>query len=57
MNNKCIVELVELLMNNLLSRLIDPCTSVRTLCIRGLGNISSLGSDEVSLNKDNVSEI
>lgn len=34
-------------MNNLLSKLIDPYTPVRTLCIRGLGNIASLGKQEV----------
>lgn len=34
-------------MNNLLTKLIDKCTAVRTLCIRGLGNISSLGKEEV----------
>jgi hypothetical protein len=34
-------------MNNLLSKLIDPCTQVRTLCIKGLGNISSLGTEQV----------
>jgi maestro heat-like repeat-containing protein family member 1 len=35
------------LINSLLSRLIDPCPTIRTLCIRGLGNVASLGSNEV----------
>ena len=34
-------------MNSLLSKLIDQHIPVRTLCIRGLGNISSLGKEEV----------
>lgn len=37
-------------MNNLLSKLIDPHTPIRTLCIRGLGNIASLGKEEVKQN-------
>ena len=47
MNHKCIISLTEQLMNCLLSKLIDSCTPVRTLCIKGLGNISSLGKEEV----------
>jgi hypothetical protein len=39
--------MVEKLMNSLLSKLIDPHIPVRTFCIRGLGNISSLGKNEV----------
>lgn len=46
-NHQCAISLVELILNNLLTKLIDTCISVRTLCIRGLGNISSLGKDEV----------
>jgi len=47
LNDRNSLEITELLLNNLLGKLIDPCNTVRTLCIRGLGNISSLGSDEV----------
>lgn len=46
-NHKCILHMIEKLMNSLLSRLIDQHIPVRTLCIRGLGNVSSLGKDEV----------
>ena len=46
-NHKCILNHVEQIMNNLLSKLIDTYTPVRTLCIRGLGNIASLGKEEV----------
>lgn len=35
------------MLNSLLTKLIDPCLEVRTLCIRGLGNISSLGKEQV----------
>ena len=34
-------------MNSLLGRLIDQSHIVRMLCIRGLGNVSELGSDQV----------
>ena len=40
--------LVELLVNNLLSRMVDTELTVRMLCIRGLGNISAAGPDEVN---------
>lgn len=53
-NHQCILSHVEQLMNNLLSKLIDTHTPVRTLCIRGLGNISSLGKEEVNLNLFNI---
>jgi hypothetical protein len=46
-NHKCVSNQVEQLMNSLLSKLIDTHTPVRTLCIKGLGNISSLGKEEV----------
>ena len=47
MNHNCSLNIVESLMNNLLTKLIDTCTPVRTLCIRGLGNVASLGKEEV----------
>ncbi|CAF0812872.1 unnamed protein product [Brachionus calyciflorus] len=47
MNHECSIDLVEQLLNSLLTKLIDPCLKVRTLCIRGLGNISSLGKEQV----------
>lgn len=47
MNHQSCLAIVEQLMNSLLTKLIDPCTQVRTLCIRGLGNISSLGKEQV----------
>lgn len=47
MNHKCCIDLIEQLLNSLLTKLIDSCLEVRTLCIRGLGNISSLGKDQV----------
>jgi hypothetical protein len=47
MNHECSINLVEQLLNSLLTKLIDPCLQVRTLCIRGLGNISSLGKQQV----------
>jgi maestro heat-like repeat-containing protein family member 1 len=53
-NHKCNLSLIETLMNNLLSKLIDPCTQVRTLCIRGLGNIASLGKELVQKNSTTV---
>ncbi|XP_013392835.1 maestro heat-like repeat-containing protein family member 1 isoform X1 [Lingula anatina] len=39
--------LVELLMNSLLGRLVDSNHKVRMVCIRGLGNVSSVGSEQV----------
>lgn len=47
MNHKCCLGLVDTLMNSLLTKLIDTCTRVRTLCIRGLGNMASLGAEPV----------
>lgn len=46
-NHECCLGMIEQLMNSLLTKLIDSCTQVRTLCIRGLGNVSSLGREEV----------
>ena len=42
-------ELVELVMNSLLGRLVDSSHIVRMLCIRGLGNIASVGREQVGL--------
>lgn len=47
MNNKCCLSLIDIIMNNLLTKLIDKCSLVRTLCIRGLGNMASLGPQAV----------
>lgn len=41
--------LVELLMNSLLGRLVDANQVVRMLCIRGLGNVASVGAEQVGL--------
>ncbi|OWF48217.1 Maestro heat-like repeat-containing protein family member 1 [Mizuhopecten yessoensis] len=48
-NQKCADDdtLVELVMNSLLGRLVDSSHVVRMLCIRGLGNVSSMGQDQV----------
>ncbi|XP_077982268.1 maestro heat-like repeat-containing protein family member 1 [Glandiceps talaboti] len=48
-NQQCAgdISLVEMLMNNLLGRLVDSSMVVRMLCIRGLGNIASVGSLQV----------
>jgi len=46
-NHECILPLVDKLLNNLLSKLIDQHIPVRTLCIRGLGNVASLGKSVV----------
>ncbi|XP_069113199.1 maestro heat-like repeat-containing protein family member 1 isoform X7 [Argopecten irradians] len=48
-NQKCADDssLVELVMNSLLGRLVDSSHIVRMLCIRGLGNVSSMGQDQV----------
>ena len=40
--------LVDMLINNLLGWLVDTSSVVRKLCIRGLGNIASLGPQLVS---------
>ncbi len=47
MNHRCCESLVDVIMNNLLGKLIDKCSMVRTLCIRGLGNMTSLGQHVV----------
>ncbi|WAR11640.1 MROH1-like protein, partial [Mya arenaria] len=39
--------LVELVMNSLLGRLVDSSHVVRQMCIRGLGNIASIGQEQV----------
>lgn len=41
------MQLVELLMNSLLSKLVDPSHLVRKLCIRGLGNVASVGGQKL----------
>jgi len=43
------MSLVEMLVNNLLGRMVDLDMTVRMLCIRGLGNISSAGPAQVNL--------
>ncbi|XP_022082273.1 maestro heat-like repeat-containing protein family member 1 [Acanthaster planci] len=47
-NQKCAgdVQLVEDIMNNLLGRMVDSCHVVRMLCIRGMGNVASLGPQQ-----------
>ena len=49
-NQKCLGDpvMVEVVMNSLLGRLVDSSHIVRMLCIRGLGNVSSLGQEQVS---------
>ena len=51
-NQKCAgdLALVEMLVNSLLGRLVDTSHSVRRLCIRGLGNVASVGAEPVSTN-------
>lgn len=39
--------LIELVMNSLLGRLVDSSHVVRQMCIRGLGNIASIGKAQV----------
>ena len=48
-NQKCMGDddLVELVMNSLLGRLVDTSHVVRQMCIRGLGNIASIGKTQV----------
>lgn len=48
-NQRCAGDLsqVEVIMNNLLGRMVDSSHEVRMLCVRGLGNIASLGSSLV----------
>eukprot|EP00795_Rhopilema_esculentum_P001016 gene1016-15340_t len=41
------LQLVELLINSMLSKLVDPCHLVRKLCIKGLGNVSSVGGQKL----------
>jgi len=40
--------LVEEVVGYLMGRLVDPCITVRMLCVRGLGNIAETGDDMVS---------
>ena len=49
MNQRCCgdLQLVELLINSLLSKLVDPCHVVRQYCIRGLGNVASVGGQKL----------
>ena len=49
-NQKCMGDddLVELVMNSLLGRLVDTSHVVRQMCIRGLGNIASIGKAQVT---------
>ncbi|GFN92402.1 maestro heat-like repeat family member 1 [Plakobranchus ocellatus] len=48
-NQKCAgdMELVQLIMNSLLGRLVDDSHIVRMLCVRGLGNIASVSKEQV----------
>ncbi|KAL5022847.1 hypothetical protein ScPMuIL_002002 [Solemya velum] len=48
-NQRCVEDLplMEIVVNSLLGRLVDSSHVVRMLCIRGLGNISSMGRDQV----------
>ncbi|KAH9515723.1 Maestro heat-like repeat-containing protein member 1 [Bulinus truncatus] len=48
-NQKCKgdEDLVQLIMNSLLGRLVDESHIVRMLCVRGLGNIASVGKEQV----------
>ena len=42
------MSLVEMLVNNLLGRMVDSDLTVRMLCVRGLGNLSSAGPAQVN---------
>ena len=48
-NQKCMGDesLIELVMNSLLGRLVDSSHVVRQMCIRGLGNVASIGKLQV----------
>ncbi|XP_066933993.1 maestro heat-like repeat-containing protein family member 1 [Clytia hemisphaerica] len=48
-NQRCCgdLQLVELLINSLLSKLVDPSHLVRQFCIRGLGNVASVGGQKL----------
>lgn len=48
-NQKCMDDdnLIELVMNSLLGRLVDSSHVVRQMCIRGLGNVASIGKKQV----------
>ncbi|XP_060593728.1 maestro heat-like repeat-containing protein family member 1 [Ruditapes philippinarum] len=48
-NQKCMGDdnLIELIMNSLLGRLVDSSHVVRQMCIRGLGNVASIGKTQV----------
>lgn len=54
MNHACCLPLIDTLMNSLLTKLIDSCALVRTLCIRGLGNMASLGTEPVQRNSTTI---
>lgn len=54
MNHECCLGIVDSLMNSLLTKLIDQCHLVRTLCLRGLGNMSSLGNEQVQKNSTTI---
>lgn len=48
-NQKCGNDhaLLELLMNSLIGKLVDPSPVIRMLCIRGLSSIAQFGLEEV----------
>lgn len=49
-NQKCPerTALIESMINGLLGRMVDSCHLVRMYCIRGLGNLGSMGKEMVS---------
>lgn len=53
LNHHVVTELrmIDVLMNNMMERISDPCCTVRMLAIRGLGNIA-IGSPEKVLEPD-----
>lgn len=53
LNHHVVTELmvIDVLMNNMMERISDPCCTVRMLAIRGLGNIA-IGSPEKVLGSD-----
>lgn len=57
LNHHVVTELllIDVLMNNMMERISDPCCTVRMLAVRGLGNIA-MGSPEkvVHTHKDNL---
>lgn len=44
-------DMIEMVMNSLLGRLVDSSHQVRMLCIRGLGNVASNEKQQVNKNK------